>query len=453
MAIPVLAADEAEADKVVSAVVEAKADITRDTEALNALRAEIAAQRRPLAARLEQLQERVVERRAEARRIRRLQVQGEKEQAGLEAEAAGVEEECRFILSLFSEYARAMETRVGAAEGARLSKQLRPVQTALTENESFDGFADGVARLLALSAASNGERLGGNTFDGAALDANGIENEGRFAAFGPIAYFTAQQDGPAGLAVTQFGAAQPGVYDRFAETVPPAIREIAAGGSAVVPLDVTSGDAIKVQEAKATLPEHLKKGGFVMVPLLVVAVAAILLALWKTIELAGVKVQPGEQIDAIVQAVRDGDIAKARALAGQIRPPLRSLVEEAIEHHDSPRDHLEEIMHEHVLTSLPWLERNLGALAVLGGIAPLLGLLGTVTGMIHTFQLVTIFGSGDAKLLSGGISEALVTTETGLAIAIPVLLVHAFLARRARSIVGALECMAVSIVNDLKARN
>jgi biopolymer transport protein ExbB len=220
-----------------------------------------------------------------------------------------------------------------------------------------------------------------------------------------------------------------------------------------VPVDVTAGDAIKVKEAKQTLIGHMKDGGFVMVPLLLVAAAALVLALWKCIELGGIRVRSGPQLDEVIDAVIKGDISVASEKAGNIKEPLRSLLEEAVEHHDSPRDHLEEIMHEHVLNSLPKLERNLATLAVLGGIAPLLGLLGTVTGMIHTFQLVTIFGSGDAKLLSGGISEALVTTETGLAIAIPVLLVHSFLARRARTIVGALERMAVAIVNDLKVRS
>ena len=86
---------------------------------------------------------------------------------------------------------------------------------------------------------------------------------------------------------------------------------------------------------------------------------------------------------------------------------------------------------------------------MLGGVAPLLGLLGTVTGMIHTFNLATIFGTGNAKLLSGGISEALITTEYGLYIAIPVLLAHAFFARRVRSIIGALERAVVVFVNEL----
>ena len=71
-------------------------------------------------------------------------------------------------------------------------------------------------------------------------------------------------------------------------------------------------------------------------------------------------------------------------------------------------------------------------LSVSAAAAPLLGLLGTVTGMIHTFRLITMFGTGDARLLSGGISEALVTTEAGLMVAIPALLIHAWCLRRVR---------------------
>jgi biopolymer transport protein ExbB len=426
------------------------ADIERDTDALNALRAEIAEQRRPLAARRDALQKTVREDRAEVERIRRLRRQGENEQASLEAEMAAVEEESRFLAVLFVEHSRAMETRVGPAEAARLAERLRPIQQALAEEEA-DGFADAVSRLLALSAELNADRFGGALFDGVALDADGIERPGRFASLGPAAYFAAGGEGPAGLATAQFGASQPAIYDRFPPAVAAAIRTLAAGDAARVPVDVTGGDAIQVAEARTTLLQHWRKGGFVMIPLLAVALAAVVLAIWKTLELALIQVKPGPQLEAAVDAARRGEAAAAREAAAGIRQPLRSLVEEAIEHRHSARDHLEEIMYEHVLAALPRLERHLGTLAVLGGIAPLLGLLGTVTGMIHTFQLVTIFGSGDAKLLSGGISEALITTETGLAIAIPVLLVHAFLARRARGVIGALERAAVGIVNRLAA--
>jgi len=127
--------------------------------------------------------------------------------------------------------------------------------------------------------------------------------------------------------------------------------------------------------------------------------------------------------------------------------PAGPVLMEGIEHHRAPREHLEEIMHERILVQIPYLEKWLPFLAVAAAAAPLLGLLGTVTGMIHTFDLVTIFGSGKAKLLSGGISEALVTTEYGLIIAIPALLVHAYLSRRVRTLINSLDHGSVAFIN------
>ena len=96
------------------------------------------------------------------------------------------------------------------------------------------------------------------------------------------------------------------------------------------------------------------------------------------------------------------------------------------------------------------VERGLSVLAIFGVVAPLLGLLGTVTGMIETFRVITLFGTGDPKLMSGGISEALVTTELGLAVAIPIMLLHTYLSRRANRIVGQMEEKAVSLVNIIE---
>jgi len=80
------------------------------------------------------------------------------------------------------------------------------------------------------------------------------------------------------------------------------------------------------------------------------------------------------------------------------------------------------------------MNRWLPVIALTAGVSPLLGLLGTVTGMIKTFQLISLFGAGDAKLLSSGISEALITTEFGLVVAIPALVFHTYLQRRAKKI-------------------
>jgi biopolymer transport protein ExbB len=120
----------------------------------------------------------------------------------------------------------------------------------------------------------------------------------------------------------------------------------------------------------------------------------------------------------------------------------------AARHED--RETLESILQEAILRELPRLERGLSPLAIFGAVAPLLGLLGTVTGMIETFNVITVFGTGDPKLMSSGISEALVTTEIGLIVAIPVMLLHTFLSRRVDAILGEMEEKAVSLTNIIE---
>jgi biopolymer transport protein ExbB len=105
------------------------------------------------------------------------------------------------------------------------------------------------------------------------------------------------------------------------------------------------------------------------------------------------------------------------------------------------------VLQEAILKELPRLERFLPALNVIAAVAPLLGLLGTVTGMIGTFHVITLYGTGDPRLMAGGISEALVTTMVGLAVAIPVMLIHAFLRRRIEHIVGDMEEKALAMSN------
>ena len=99
---------------------------------------------------------------------------------------------------------------------------------------------------------------------------------------------------------------------------------------------------------------------------------------------------------------------------------------------------------------MPRLERFLAILAIFGAIAPLLGLLGTVTGMIDTFRVITLYGTGDPRMMSGGISEALITTELGLAVAIPIMLFHTFLSRRVDHLVGDMEEKAVALTNIIQ---
>ena len=124
-----------------------------------------------------------------------------------------------------------------------------------------------------------------------------------------------------------------------------------------------------------------------------------------------------------------------------------------LEVREADRETQESVLQEAILNQLPRVERGMAVLAVLGAIAPLLGLLGTVTGMIETFRVITLYGTGDPKLMSGGISEALVTTELGLAVAIPIMLCHTFLSRRVSHIVGDMEEKAVQLCNIFGRHN
>ena len=118
--------------------------------------------------------------------------------------------------------------------------------------------------------------------------------------------------------------------------------------------------------------------------------------------------------------------------------------------YDGVKDRDEEIIElkldEAILRESPKLERWLNFLKLGAGIAPLLGLLGTVTGMIKTFQAMMIYGAGDPQLMAGGISEALVTTMLGLIAAIPLLILHSFCASLARGVQSTLEEQSAGIV-------
>lgn len=111
------------------------------------------------------------------------------------------------------------------------------------------------------------------------------------------------------------------------------------------------------------------------------------------------------------------------------------------------RDEALSALQEVMTGEIPLIERNLNLLKSLASLAPLLGLLGTVTGMISLFDVITAFGTGDPKLLAGGISEALVTTEFGLIVAIPAVLAHRLLQNRADETIASLEETGLALLN------
>jgi biopolymer transport protein ExbB len=214
-------------------------------------------------------------------------------------------------------------------------------------------------------------------------------------------------------------------------------------------LDATLGNALKLAALKETLFEKVAKGGPVMVPLLALGAAALIVGLVKWVQLSRVRLASEADLEKVLRHIENGENHTAVAHARNISGPAGDLLAAAIEHVDEKKEYIEEILYEKMLGARTKLERGIPFLALAATTGPLLGLLGTVTGMIATFKLISSFGSGDPKLLAAGISEALIATATGMAVAIPALLFHAFLSRKAKGIIGSMEQMGVGFINGV----
>lgn len=437
--------------RLLKAVATARQNVEDATESLITLREKIANERRPLAAELENLESEVAGLRDEAERLRTLKNQDESAREALHRDVAQLRDEYTFIFTLLQEYRRSFVTRLEVAESLVLAPELKKVDAWLEREASPTNFLASAGTLLRLAESWNLQKLGGARHVGRCLDANGGEHEGIFSIHGPATYFRSDSGDAVGLVVTRKGSSRPSLFPDLEQRFLQPIALLVEGNESSVPIDITAGDALKVVARKNSLKDHLLSGGLVMVPLLLIGLVATLLTVLKLAALSKIRAPSDAVLESVAQHICEGREKEAQALVDDMVPPYQTVLQAGIEHRDLRREHLEEILHERALATVPVLDRHLGMLAVLGGVAPLLGLLGTVTGMIHTFELVTIFGTGDAKLLSGGISEALVTTETGLVIAVPVLLIHAYLTRRVRTIVSGLEQIVVGFLNRLQA--
>jgi biopolymer transport protein ExbB len=162
-----------------------------------------------------------------------------------------------------------------------------------------------------------------------------------------------------------------------------------------------------------------------------------------------VRTPSNARVRAVMAAVAAGDKAKAVALSAKLPGPMGRMLREGTASLGGPREAAEEQMYEVMHRTQLKLQSLLPFIAISAAAAPLLGLLGTVTGIMNTFSLITIYGTGDVKTLSSGISEALITTEYGLIVAIPSLLLHAYLSSKAKKIVNRLETTGISFVNEM----
>jgi len=437
-------------DGMQSAQETARQDIRLATEQLNAVRDAIGAQRRGQVAELRALEQEVLALRRERERLHRAREQEAAEMHRQQQRMEALTEEARYLRLALLEYRRGLESRIGAVEAQLLAQALAAIDPDLGEDAGPDAVVRAGRALLERAGELHAQRSGVLRGRGEALDDAGRLHEGTFLAWGPVAVFQSSDGSVSGLVSWTEDGALPAVYTGLGGADKTAISALVEGRAASLAVDVSYGRALAVRQARRTPVEFLRAGGFTMIPLLVIGLLSLFIAVMRAVALSASSVRDPGRTSRIAAALRAGEGAEARQLAAALGRPLRDMVDPVIAHAHASTEMLEELAHEKILTIVPRMERHLGTLAVFGGVAPLLGLLGTVTGMIHTFQRVTLFGTGDARQLSGGISEALITTVTGLAIAIPVLLAHAWLSRRARALIATLEDTAVEVIHAVK---
>lgn len=226
------------------------------------------------------------------------------------------------------------------------------------------------------------------------------------------------------------------------------IKKYYQGRSEGIYTDISGGGALVQLTHSQTFGEKIKKGGFLVWPILGIGVFSILIGIERMFFISRVHGNTDRVMGRVNELAEKGEWDECSKIVGSgKKKPVYNVLRDGLNAKHENRETLESILQESILKELPKLERFLPLLNILGAISPLLGLLGTVTGMIDTFQVITVYGTGDPRMMSGGISTALITTMLGLSVAIPVMLLHTFLSRRVDHVIGDMEEKAVALSN------
>jgi biopolymer transport protein ExbB len=196
--------------------------------------------------------------------------------------------------------------------------------------------------------------------------------------------------------------------------------------------------------------EFVIKGGPVMVPLVICSVISLGIIVERCLSLRRNRILKYDVLQRIEELLRDRKIPEASTLCKRYPSSMTRILLAAILNHDKSRQEIKEIIEDAGRQEVPVLERYLTILGTIASISVLLGLLGTVMGMIRTFNAIAALGYGHPEALAGGISEALVATATGLAIAIPTLVMYNFFMSRVDSLVIEMEKNALRMLSILK---
>lgn len=197
--------------------------------------------------------------------------------------------------------------------------------------------------------------------------------------------------------------------------------------------------------------ELVQAGGWLMVPILLCSVIAVAICVERFWTLRSSQIVPRNLLAQVWNWIKSNEMDNRRLRELRQGSPLGQILATGISNHKRGREQMKEAIEEVASQVVHELERYLNTLGTIAAITPLLGLLGTVIGMIKVFTAIRLEGTGNANILAGGISEALITTAAGLTVAIPALFFHRFFQRRVDELVVGMEQEALKLVEVLNS--
>lgn len=440
-----LRADDSVDDAVKQASLDYAKRIEAATKELNDTREAIAARRIPLMDESAKLQDRIIGLETEVGRLEGAQARSTEDRRRLRMEFDGLARNLSYVNTLAQDNLKLTEASFVPGESEAYSDPFEGLRQAI-ENPARtmdSGPALDLSELMLdrLHHLVGGYLRAGNSLIG---DDNRVV-KGTFAFVGPEVFFKADAGETAGTVRAGDESLYPITYP-LPQWKPEGRAALFQGQAGTIVADPSGGKALRLRETKGTLLQHIDRGGAVAYILIGLGFVSLLIAILKVKDLRNLTVDDPQKIRDLLAAVAQGSRPGAEAAMAGMGSTCTELFSVGIRHMDSSKTLLEEQLFAVNQRQRLFFERRLPLLAVIVTASPLLGLLGTVMGMVKTFALITVFGTGNAAKLSSGISQVLITTELGLMVAIPTLIVHSFLSHRTQDRLSLLERYATEFV-------
>ncbi len=275
---------------------------------------------------------------------------------------------------------------------------------------------------------------------------NGAIENAQILSLGPITWYLSQDNNTSGVAAIKNGLLSS--ISTFDLHEIDNLKALANDKHGLIKIDPTLGRATTRQQASDGMVEHVIKGGVWVIPIVIFGVVSALIALFKVVQLWRLprvkRVVSGKAMESINGSTESGSLGSCSDNSFE---GMQHALYHIAKHAETSAQRDDELFSQLQQDKIK-LEKYNGTIAVTAAVAPLLGLLGTVSGMIETFRMMTAFGASDPEVISGGIAKALVTTELGLVVAIPALILNAVLSRKSRQYYDELESFALVLSND-----